>query len=410
MNTLKTQTPTNPMKQTAKSGLAASVILAACCCFSQAVAGTARLYVVGATTNQVYRYLVASNTAPVLDFTLTDTNLSIPLGIAFSPEGEMFVGNRGSNPYIFEITPGYVQRYAQPSGMPAFNGTLGVGTMTTPHWLAFRGEELLVADSGNNRVRRYIFSGYGKASELPSITAGLSGSQLRGVIASPDGQYVFTSQCYNNNNVQRYRMEINGTITYLGVLPGPFFNSAGMAFSPWGELFVANPADISDGNTNHMFISRYTFTGDGTPQYNGSITHSNLSHPCFVAFSPWGELFVGKVQDKNVARFTFTSDHTAVANGQFSLPADVGQFAFEPVADGPQIPDLRLRMATSNTNAQFSFSTNAAAYTLEWADDIAPLAVWRPSYAPRMTDNAEFRLTLPVTNVARFFRLRCPAE
>ena len=151
------------MKQITKSGLAASVILAACCWFSQASADTARLYVVGGTTNQVYRYLVASNSAPVLDFTLTDTNLHIPCGLAFSPQGEMFVGNRGSHPIFFSLTPGYVRRYAQPTSVPAFNGDLGVGSLTTPHWLAFRGEELLVADSGKNRVRRYIFSGDGTA-------------------------------------------------------------------------------------------------------------------------------------------------------------------------------------------------------------------------------------------------------
>lgn len=405
------------MKHNTPSALALSVILAGCSWSSQVTAATSLLYVVGSTTNQVYRYVVASNTAPVLDFTLTDTNLNIPLGLAFSPQGEMFVGNRGSHPYLFSRNPGYVRRYAEPGGVPAFNGDVGVGSLTTPHWLAFRGEELLVADSGNDRVRRYSFSDYGEATELPSITGGLGGTRLRGVTASPDGRYVFAAECCGGNNVQRYRIETNGNITALGMLPGPFSSPQGMAFSPWGELFVANP-DVIQGT--NWFVSRYTFAGDGTPQFNGSITHSNLFRPVSVAFSPWGELFVVNcagcaagvlsVLATNIARFTFTTNGTAVANGVFQLPADGGQLAFGPATDCPDVPNLRLGIAKSGTNAQFGFSTNAAAYVLDWTDALTPPVVWRPSYAARTSENGELRVTLPATNATRFFRLRCPAE
>ncbi len=365
--------------------------------------------------NGVLGYAVTTNSATLVE-TQRDPELQTPIDITFSRWGEMFVSTSSQHPYIFEERPGFVRRYAKPYGVSRYNGDLGVGALVTPHGLAFRGDELLATDPGNNRVRRFHFGPRGEAEELPSITSpGFLNQAVRWVVAKPDGSEVFVSQCVCGglNDVRRFRAEPNGTFRDLGLLPGTFNNPHGMAFSPWGEMFTANSDRLLDGpQYTNWFIARHTFAPDGTPQFNGVITHSNFHGAITLAFSPWGELFVNNQTASNITRFVFTTNHTPVFNGFIRLPSDGLGLAFRPSAVCAPVANLRLTPALSGrTNVVLTLPTDAADYALDWATSLVPPIIWRPSYAQRSIVGPDLQIVLPVpngTNRTEFFRLRCP--
>lgn len=373
--------------------------------------GPANLYLVGRNTRAIYGYNVTTNSAELVS-ELRDPRLSSPFGLVFSPSGEMFVGNLGAHPYIFEERPGYVARYAWPYDINHFNGDEGVGALVTPHFLAMRGDELLVADSGNDRVMRYRFGPYGEAIGTPLTHPGFINDAVRGVVAKPDGSEILVSQCYCGgvNNVRRFRVEANGSLTDLGLLPGSFNNPHGMVFSPWGELFTANEDFVAGVTSTNWYITRHIFESNGTVRFNGSFSDSHLRFPHTLAFSPWGELFVTGTFASNVTRFVFGANREAVFNGNFSLPDDGAGLAFRVAGTCPSVPDLRLAAAVAGTNITVQFPATAGDYALDWTSSLTPPIVWRPTYDKRTLVGANLQVTLPLlrsTNRMEFFRLRC---
>lgn len=374
---------------------------------------SANLYVVG-LQNKVFGYLVTPHSATLVEV-LQDPQVQTPIDVTFSRWGEMFLSTSSQHPYIFEERPGFVRRYASPYGVSQFTGDLGVGSLVTPHGLAFRGDELLATDPGHNRVRRYRFGPRGEPQELsPIVSSGFVNEAVRWVVAKPGGSEVFVSQCICGgvNNVHRFRAEPNGSFSDLGVLPGPFKNPHGMAFSPWGELFTANADRVLEGpQYTNWFISRHTFAADGTPQFNGTITHTNLKASLTLAFSPWGELFVNNRTASNITRFVFTENHVPVYNGSIPLPSDGAGLAFRPSGDCSSAPNLQLSVAVVETNVTVAFPVAAADPALDWTESLTPPVVWRPSYAARSQVGPNQLISLPLvkgTNKAEFFRLRCP--
>lgn len=377
------------------------------------VTTTANLYVAG-LGGMLYGYAVTPDSATLLEI-LRDPAVQTPIDVTFSRWGELFVSTSSQHPYLFEERPGFVRRYAAPYGVSHFSGDLGAGALVTPHGLAFRGDELLATDPGNNRVRRYRFGPRGEPEELPSITSsGFVNEAVRWVVAKPDGSEVLVSQCICGgvNNVRRFRFEPNGSFSDQGLLPGSFNNPHGMAFSPWGELFTANSDRVLEGSQfTNWFISRHTFAPEGTPNSNGSITHPKLHGSIALAFSPWGELFVNNQTASSITRFVFTPDHVPVYNGTISLPSDGAGLAFRPSGSCTPVGELSLSITVGANAVSATFPASAAEYSLDWTDSLTPPVVWRPTYAARGNMGLNLQVTLPLgsgTNRAEFYRLRCP--
>ena len=340
--------------------------------------GTANFYVTRRNPNSVYGYQINPQAA-VLTRVLNDSAHSYVAGLALSPQGEMFVGSVGNDQAL--LLPGFIRRYGEPYTYHQFAGQIGADTLLEPHALDFLGDDLLVVDTGNNRVRRYGFAANGDPVEKPGIVTGLSNHDARGVVVRPDGHEVFVSQCYcsGDNDVHRYRVESDGTFTHLGTLPGSFRNPHFMAFSPWGELFVPNPDLVNGQQDTNWFISRYTFAVDGTPQYNGSFNDPHLRAPIALAFSPWGELIAGSALDPLLARFTFDANHQPVYHGTIPLPAPGGQMVFTPV-NGQQttlthVPLQIFKAPEVNSYRLKWGATPGSLYQIEYSDETL---WWRP--------------------------------
>jgi hypothetical protein len=50
---------------------------------------------------------------------------------------------------------------------------------------------------------------------------------------------------------------------------------------------------------------------------------NGLNTPIGLAFAPWGELFIVNQGDASISRFTFDASHAAVPNGNFKLGVSV---------------------------------------------------------------------------------------
>ncbi len=271
----------------------------------------------------VLRYSVSGPTGtPTLETTITDPTFDLPIGVVFTPLGEMLVINRGDG-----VSPGAgsITRIANPSGVPSPNGTITSPSFSGAHFGAFRQNELFVAQRGGSDVIRFLFDAAGNPSFNGTITQGLCCTAPRGVAVSPSGE-LFVSQCCGVDEIDRYLLDAAGNAVPNGVITGGGLNNPhDMVFSPWGELFVAN----NQGNS----VSRFTFDAAGNASPNGVLTGPTLSYPTGLDFSPWGELFVANLGPPGgISRWTFDSSHTATFNGFFSTPTTVGDVEFGPSA------------------------------------------------------------------------------
>jgi hypothetical protein len=272
----------------------------------------------------VLRYDVDGTTSvPQQDATLTDPSFDLPCCLAFSPSGELLVSNRSFDGASF--FGGSITRFRDPEGTPSTSGVITSQFFSQPFWGAFRQGELFVPQRGFNNlfVLRFRLDAAGNASFNGSIDAGLDLAAPRSAAFSRSGE-LFVSQCCESRSINRYRFDAAGNAIANGVITGGGLdNPHEIAFSPTGELFVANAFGDS--------VSRFTFDGAGNAVPHGQITAPTLHGPIGLGFSPWGELFVANVYEPGgVSRFTFDGSGTAIPNGFVSTPNTVLDVAFPP--------------------------------------------------------------------------------
>ncbi|MBK7956509.1 MAG: hypothetical protein IPK02_22700 [Candidatus Accumulibacter sp.] len=270
--------------------------------------GAASLFLSGTDDNVLYRYDVEPTGTPVLSASIATP---APSGIAFSPAGELFVANTPSLSRGGALVLGTVSRFLDPLGTLLAHGTIS-GLSKEVEELLFRQGELLVVNQGAANIARFAFDGAQSASPNGVIT-GLSTNE-RGIAWNPATDEIFVSRCCGSNRIDRFVFDSSGHASPNGTITGGGLSSPhGMAFSPWGELFVANGASDS--------ISRFSFDALGHASLSGTITGIGLDIPIGLRFSPWGELFVANEETSAVSRWTFDVSHNAIANGSFTTPA-----------------------------------------------------------------------------------------
>ena len=170
---------------------------------------------------------------------------------------------------------------------------------------------------------RFTFDVVGNAVPNGAITADL-GPEVRGVQVNPATGELFVTRVLGANEIRRYLFDTFGNAVPNGEITGGGLSDPhDMAFSPWGELFVANGTGDS--------ISRFVFDVAGNAWFNGQITGSSLNGPLGLDFSPWGELFVGSTfGEGGISSWTFDASFNATFNGSFATPGPVSDVQFAP--------------------------------------------------------------------------------
>jgi WD40 repeat protein len=244
-------------------------------------------------------------TGPVVPLsTIPGTDVNDPIGVAFSPWGELFVGNRHGN---VGGGVGSISRFTfDGAGNFIPNGTITAG-LEAVHGMAFSPSgELFAANHALNTISRFTFDE--AKSAIPNGTVSTPGGNVTlGVSFSPSGEMFVASD--GSTEIQRFVFDPlstlaipNGTLTIPGI-PGtvsPHF----LTFNGDGELFIPDQANST--------VYRYTFDAGGVPSANGTIGVANVQG---LAFSPSGELFASNHGGGGISRFTFDAGGAAVPNG-----------------------------------------------------------------------------------------------
>ncbi len=279
----------------------------------------ASLFLPSSTNDVLYRYDVEPAGASVLTASIVTSD---PTGIAFGPTGELFVAN---------FVTSTVSRFLDALGSPVANGI--ISGLNHPEELLFRQGELFVVNQFGADIARFAFDSAQNASPN-GVISGLS-TRERGIAWNPVTDEIFVSECCGTNRIDRFVFDSGGHASANGSITGGGLSSPhGMAFSPWGELFVANGTGDS--------ISRFSFDVLGHASLSGTITGNGLDIPIGLRFSPWGELFVAN-NPGVVSRWTFDASHDAIANGSFTTAANyLNWLEFAPSAATPEPSSLAL--------------------------------------------------------------------
>jgi outer membrane protein assembly factor BamB len=347
--------------------------------FCLALSARADLLISSFSSGQVFR--CNENTGAFVDVFVPNTNglLNLPHGLAFGPDGHLYVASAGNDAVL---------RYDGTNG--GYRGvfvTPGLGNLDYPVWLEFRGGALYVSSQLNNQVLRYNATNGAFLSAFVSTNdnGGLNGPS--GMTWGPDGHLYVVGRF--GNHVLRYD-GTNGAFlgTFVGAGVGGLSTPFGCQFGPDGNFYVAS------GNNGK--IARFNGT-NGT--YLGDFVvsaGSGLSLPIGLEFGPGGDLFVASFNNNRVVRFNGTTGallgnfvtNVAGLNGpNFMRFHDFGPPRLNPIQRvGTNV--ILSWLARSDTRLQFH--TNLT--TTNWQDVAGTLG--------------QGRLTNAASGKAGFYRLR----
>ncbi len=211
--------------------------------------------------------------------------VSDPAGLALSPTGELFVGNRHGNAAASSMS-----RFNYNSGTDTYdpNGTVTGNALFGTHGIVFSAAGELFATNVNGPVSRFTYSG-----GVVTPTGFLGSGPSRDAFVSGDGQWLYVTQ------------GVSGTLLKYSIATGAFVNSFG----------IAGAGGLHNGNWrgNELYIAGFT---SGTVHRivfdaNGDVTTSSIvataSGPISLAFSPdEQEMFVAGHTSGIINRFSYT--------------------------------------------------------------------------------------------------------
>ncbi len=247
--------------------------------------------------------------------------LDTPTDVAFAADGGYYIAD-SRNHRIRRVAPdGTITTFAGTDrGLSGDGGPATAARLDTPRELAVLAEgALLVADAGNNRIRRIAANGI--ITTVAGTTTGFSGdgglaanaqlSNPRGVTPTAAGGYLIADA--GNNRIRN--VDSSGVITTVGGGAAGFSGDGGFAT----RAQISGPSDVVEltnggfvvADTANNRIRRVTplgaiFTvaggaaglaGDGGPSSAGL-----LNTPDALQFAPGGGLLVGDTANHRIRR------------------------------------------------------------------------------------------------------------
>lgn len=234
----------------------------------------------------VRRYNVAgTGGGAALGNGIASSLLSDPAGLAFSPDGELFVGNRHGN-----SAPSSLSRFTYDGGTDTYspNGTVTGNGLFGTHGIVFTANELF-ATNVNGPISRFTYSG-----GIVTANGTLGSGPSRDAFVSGNGQWLYVTQ------------GVSGNLLQYEIATGNLMNT----FS------IAGASGLHNGNWrgNDLYIAGF---GSGTVHRisfdaNGGVMNSNIvanaAGPISLAFSLDGEeMFVAGHTSGMINRFMHNS-------------------------------------------------------------------------------------------------------
>lgn len=210
--------------------------------------------------------------------------VSDPAGLALSPTGELFVGNRHGN-----ASPSSMSRFNYDSNSDTYiaNGTVSGNSLFGTHGIVFSNAGELFATNVNGPVSRFTYAG-GVVNPDGTLGSGPS----RDAFVSANGLWLYVTQGVSGN-LLKYEVA-TGNLSGVYNITG----SAGLHNGNWrgNELFIAGFASGT--------VHRIAFDANGDVATSSVV--ATASGPISLAFSPDNqEMFVAGHTSGVIDRFSF---------------------------------------------------------------------------------------------------------
>ncbi len=263
----------------------------------------------------------------------SDGQLNYPHGIAFSPDGSMYIADTNNNRIQhFSADGNFLNAWGSFSDVS--KGPAPIGTFNQPFALALSpdGRYIYVADTWNHRIQKFSSDGtpikmWGKPVYDPTNTDpnGLWGP--RGIAIDALGR-VFVADT-GNKRVIIYDADGNfiAQVGTEGMSPGQFEEPVGLAFDANNYLYVAD--------TWNQRIQVFAPNQDGTsfsPYQEWNISgwfSQSLDNKPYLAFDNQGHIFTTDPDSFRILEFTMTGGFVqawgdlGTSNSNIGMPAGI---------------------------------------------------------------------------------------
>ena len=290
------------------------------------VADTSNRKIRKITPAGVVTTLAGSGAYGSADGTGTAASFNDPRGVAVDASGNVYVGDSGSRK-IRKITPaGGVTTLA---GSGAYGSADGIGTVASFSSLdglaVGAGGEILVADGGNNRIRKItqtgqvsVFAGSNLARDDTGPAASFN-IPLGAAVDSIGNIYIADT---GNHKIRKVTtMGVVTTFAGTGLTGSSdgtgtvasFTSPYGVAVDATGNVFVADAGNSKIRKITPAGVVT-TFAGSGTQgSTNGTGTAASFTSPQGVAIDASGNLFVADTGSQKIRKITQTGVVTTLA-------------------------------------------------------------------------------------------------
>ena len=286
-----------------------------------------------------------------------DARFVEPTGVAIDGAGTIYVADNGANLIRAISAAGFVSTLAGSGVSGLRDGAAATAQFFAPNGLALEADgSLLVADSGNHRIRRISRDGQvttvagsgpsglgrGGFADGPPTTARFN--LPKGVAVTGSGDILVS----DTDNARIRRISKDGTVTTVagtgelgkadgGASVATFSNVSGIALGPDGSLFIADQPNNS--------IRRIDPLGTVTTVAQG------FRFPSAVAVNKSGEIFVSDTGNNRVVLLSPKGVVIAEAGGTQGAADGTGRQAqfFNPA--GVAIGPAGTAFVTDSTNA-----------------------------------------------------------